>query len=58
MDEATQLRLDQARARRTRTSTRRPFIPHVCSDCVHPRPLDRDRFRATFEAARQEARGE
>ena len=55
MDEATQLRLDQARAHRTRPGTRRPFTPHVCTDCAHPTRLDRAAFRATFEQAQRDA---
>lgn len=56
MDEATQLRLDQAAARRARPRhTRRPFTPHVCQDCAHPTRLDRAAFRATFEQAQRDA---
>jgi hypothetical protein len=54
MDEAAQLRIEQAAARKTRTH-HRPFIPHVCADCAHPTRLDRDAFdRIRAEAAEQQ----
>ena len=55
LDEAAQLRLDHAAARRTRTTPRRPFTTHVCADCAHPTSLDRARFRATFRQAQRDA---
>ena len=55
LDEAAQLRIEQSQARRTRPSARRPFTPHVCADCAHPRPLDRATFLAEFVQAQRDA---